>query len=184
MRKIAIFLTLISLPVAALDYGLSGAFSVASYDDPDGKNTGTLKSLDLNTSYNLRRRGQRVVGGVGLLRGGADAGPDEVNINMSGYYVYSEYERRFPLSRTLSETWVAVGGRFSVYDYLTRYTQTDDGFLKEAFEDRSEQSLEVVGRAGYQFYHGGTARSFPAVYFTYPITGSVATYGISYRVSF
>lgn len=184
MHKIAIFLTLISLPAIALDYGLSGALSVASYDDPDGKNTGTLKSLDLNTSFDLRRRGQRVVGGVGLLRGGADAGPDEVNINMSGYYVYSEYERRFPLSRTLSETWLSVGGRFSVYDYSTRYTQTEDGYLKEAFDDRSEQSLEVIGRAGYQFYHRGNVKSFPAVYVTYPITGSVATYGLSYRVSF
>jgi hypothetical protein len=184
VRKIVISLTLVSLPAVALDYGVSGAVSVASYDDPDGANTGVLKSLDFNTSYDLRRRGQRVVGGVGLLRGGAEASPEEVNIDTSGYYVYSEYERRFPLGRTLSEAWLAVGGRFSVYDYSTRYTQTEDGYLKEAFDDRSEQSLEVVGRAGYQFHHGGTVKSFPAVYVTYPITGSVTTYGISYRVSF
>jgi len=184
--KSLFFPVLLFIPslVMAIDYGVTASFSAASFDDPDGSNTGSLNSIDLNTSYDLRRRGQSVIAGIGVLRGDASASDTAVNIDSSGYYVYSEYERRIPVFREFSETWLAIGGRFSVYDYTSRYTETFDGYLNESFNDRSEQSLEISGRIGYKINHARSIKSFPAVYIMYPITGSVATYGLSYRVSF
>lgn len=107
-------------------------------DDPNG-NTDTDVTIvpGIRAMLDLSVRGSRLVTGFDFLTAESDAGVSVIHQDVSGYSMFVGFEKRVALSRN-TKLWFGGALTYSDVEFSERFTIDADGFLAEAYSDRSE----------------------------------------------
>lgn len=182
----ALLLAFLFLPLAALAdfrWGAAGEAGHMTFEDPEGDNAGFYIGAAVTGAFDLRRRGQRIVSGVGYLSSSGDASASDVGQNVTGYYLFSRWERRTPIFRSAPESYFYVGGKVLQTTHTDRHT-IEDGYLKESFEDREATGVNLTLGASYELSHGRSSASIPSLFLDLPISGGNMIFGMFYQFNF
>lgn len=187
-RNILFSLLLLPLSNTALaDYKMGLMADVGFFTIEDPETTGTQRgdyiSAAITGSYPLKWRGHSVLTGVGYLTGSADASESKVGQNYSGYYVFSRWQARTPISRSLPEVYSFFGAKYMHTKHKDRHT-VYEGYLKDSFDDRNNNALMFTMGASYKFNHANNSNSVPSFYIDFPLSGKTMLFGLSYQYEF
>lgn len=188
IRKIFLFLFLLPLSTVALaDYkiGLMADVGMFTLEDPEtsGSQRGDYIGAAITGSYPLKWRGQSVLSGVGYLTGSSSASTTNVGQKYSGYYVFSRWQIRTPISRNLPEMYSFFGAKYMHTKHKDRHT-VYEGYLKDSFDDREVNALEFTMGASYKLKHESGSSSIPSFYIDFPLSGKIMLFGLSYQYEF
>jgi len=176
-----------SLAANAADFkfGFAADYGVVALDDPegDGKQTGIFYGAALTGNYPLKWRDTSLVSGIGYMAGSSDASETDVGQDLAGYYVFSRFQTRSPLSRALPNLYSYIGAKFIGTTHKKRHT-VYQGYIKEEFSNRDNSAFNLGVGLGYKFEHKGGRQSIPSFYFDAPITGKMLLVGLQYQFEF
>lgn len=184
-----LFLLFFIYPFAAFaddfTFGLAADVGMVSIDDPEanGRQLGIYQAFSITGNYPLKRRDTSVVSGIGYLVGSSDASETDVGQDLAGYYIFSRFQTRLPLTRSLPNLYSYLGAKYTNSSHKGRYT-VYQGYLKDGFNNRDVNTVSVGGGLGYRFQHENGRQSTPSIYLELPISGDLMFFGFQYQFEF
>ena len=128
-------------------YAKAAAVSVS---DPDG-DVGSASVVSPGIEMIMEKgRDGRLVFGFSAVSLGVDASENEINQDISGYSLYTGYQKRMSFTRDF-KVWFGAALAYSNYEFSDRYSIDGDGFLLDSFEDRSVSSPSLTLSADKYF---------------------------------